>query len=498
MNTLPWWIHGPSPRNRTALNCDAHGAPVDFLSMSSVRPGDVLAGKYRVERVLGQGGMGIVVAARHLQLDQLVALKFLRKGTLENDEASARFLREAKAAVKLKNEHIAKVFDVGTLESGEPYMVLEYLDGCDLSQLAKQRGAIAASEATEYVLQACEALAEAHSLGIIHRDIKLANLFVTRGPTGGPLVKVLDFGISKTNPFGESEHDMTHTTSMLGSPRFMSPEQMRDPRAVDGRTDIWSLGVVLYRLVAGRAPFEADTLGRLLTMVMHEREDPLAVVRPDLPPGLSEVVARCLEKEPEQRFANVAELAYALAPFCVDPQRGRASADRIAQMLSLAQLPANAFVPPSRTSGRISAPPNQIDTGTAAPWVGTHGSLARPPSPRIGMIGIGVVLAALLVGTGFFAKVRGTRLQREAAAATATTATPIVAPPPATSWATSPAPEATAPAATGSVIAASPVPTHAPAPVRTAPVTARPSAPKAKTTRPAAAKGDDGIPNSRD
>ena len=170
------------------------------------------------------------------------------------------------------------------------------LDGCDLAALVKQRQLIDPSEACEYILQACEALAEAHSLGIIHRDIKLANLFVTRGPAGGPLVKVLDFGISKTNPFGESELDMTRTASMLGSPRFMSPEQMRDPRAVDGRSDIWSLGVVLYRLVAGKPPFEADTLGRLLTMVMHEAHAPLASVRPDLPPGFSDVVSRCLER----------------------------------------------------------------------------------------------------------------------------------------------------------------------------------------------------------
>src|SRR3954471_10351896 len=181
------------------------------MSNPSTKPGDVLAGKYRVERVLGAGGMGYVVAARHLQLDQMVAMKFLRKGAIDNAEAATRFLREAKAGVKLRNEHVAKVYDVGPLESGEPYIVMEYLDGCDLSAMAKQRGQIPAAEAVEYIMQACEALAEAHSLGIVHRDVKLANLFVTRGHAGSPLVKVLDFGISKVNPFGESDHEMTRT-----------------------------------------------------------------------------------------------------------------------------------------------------------------------------------------------------------------------------------------------------------------------------------------------
>lgn len=401
------------------------------MSKDSVKPGDVLAGKYRVEKILGAGGMGYVVAARHLQLDQMVAMKFLRKGAIDNAEAAARFLREAKAVVKLKNEHVAKVYDVGTLEGNEPYIVMEYLDGCDLSAMAKERHVLPPDEAAEYVLQACEALAEAHSLNIIHRDIKLANLFVTRGPSGGPLVKVLDFGISKTNPFGESEHDMTRTASMLGSPRFMSPEQMRDPRAVDGRTDIWSLGVVLYRLVSGRPPFEADTLGRLLTMVMHEQEMPLSSVRKDLPPGFSEVVAHCLQKDPQHRIGTVAELAYALAPYTIDPERGRATADRITAVLSMPnsnrsdishQLRTGPNLPPpisanitgpnapppgsNRSIARRSNPPGASDTGgTASPWSGTHSAL-KPKSGNASTTIWAVALAAILVGAGIFAKVR--------------------------------------------------------------------------------------------
>jgi serine/threonine-protein kinase len=373
-------------------------------SAATVKPGDVLAGKYRVERVLGQGGMGYVVAARHLQLDQLVAMKFLRKSAGENTESGTRFLREAKAVVKLRNEHIAKVFDVGTLENGDPYIVMEHLDGCDLAALAKERHVLPPEEICEYIMQACEALAEAHSLGIVHRDIKLANLFITRGPAGGPLVKVLDFGISKTNPFGESEHDMTRTASMLGSPRFMSPEQMRDPRAVDGRSDLWSLGVVIYRLASGRPPFEADTLGRLLTMVMHEEEAPLASVRKDLPPGFSDVVSRCLEKEPAHRFANVAELAYALVPFSSDPARAHAAAERIAAVLALPHAPNTGDTSAAFPMGgqRPSSSPGAGDPGTAAPWVGTHGGM-RLRAPRGATIWLGVALVTMLVGSGLFA-----------------------------------------------------------------------------------------------
>ncbi|HSO36832.1 MAG TPA: protein kinase [Labilithrix sp.] len=391
--------------------------------MSSVRPGDVLAGKYRVERVLGSGGMGYVVAARHLQLDQLVAMKFLRRNgtSLDETEATGRFLREAKAVVRLKDEHIAKVFDVGTLESGEPYIVMEYLDGCDLSALAKQRGKIPASEAVEYIMQACEALAEAHSIGIVHRDVKLANLFITRGHAGSPLVKVLDFGISKVNPFGEADHEMTRTASMLGSPRFMSPEQMRDPRSVDARSDIWSLGVVLYRLVSGKPPFEADTLGRLLTMVMHESPDPLAAVCADLPPGFSEAVGRCLEKDANLRYTNIAELAYALVPFAVDPARARGVADRIAATLSVAQMPRSIEVAlPSGLSLPVptpSSPPGQNDTGTAAPWAGTQGGGRR--EPRNSIVWAAMALVFTLGAGGLFAKIRHDRAQervQEAAA----------------------------------------------------------------------------------
>ncbi|HEX7839815.1 MAG TPA: serine/threonine-protein kinase, partial [Kofleriaceae bacterium] len=225
---------------------------------AAVRVGEVLAAKYRVDRVLGAGGMGVVVAATHLQLDQVVALKFVRTEALHNPEIVGRFEREARAAVRLKSEHAARIIDVGRLESGSPYIVMEYLEGQDLAQLLEQRRSLPVSIACDYIIQACDAIAEAHSLGIVHRDLKPGNLFLARTSHGQQVIKVLDFGISKTQgPAGDV--NMTRTQAMLGSPGYMSPEQMRAAKSVDSRTDIWSLGVILYELVAGRMPFQADT-----------------------------------------------------------------------------------------------------------------------------------------------------------------------------------------------------------------------------------------------
>jgi len=200
---------------------------------AGVRPGDVLVGKYRVERVLGAGGMGVVVAAHHIQLDEKVALKFLLPEALQNHEAIGRFVREARAAVKIKGEHVARVSDVGQLENGAPYIVMEYLDGIDLAAWLKQRGALPTELAVDFVLQTCEAIAEAHLLGIVHRDLKPANLFCVQRADGQLIIKVLDFGISKVTTPGAVGHEMTRTNAMVGSPYYMSPEQMQ---SMHGRT----------------------------------------------------------------------------------------------------------------------------------------------------------------------------------------------------------------------------------------------------------------------
>lgn len=283
---------------------------------STVQPGHVLDGKYRVERVLGMGGMGVVVAARHVVLKTGFALKLMRREATRDEESVERFLREARAAVRLKSQHCVRVIDVGRLQGGAPYMVMELLVGQDLANLVGEKGARSPPEAVDYILQACEGIAEAHALGLVHRDIKPQNLFVTRGLDGMPLVKVLDFGLAKSIKSTPEVRSLTNTTAVMGSPVYMSPEQMRASRDLDAQSDLWSLGVVLYELLTGRTPFEGATLPELCSSVLNEAPAPMPS---DIPRGLMRVIVRCLQKDPRRRYADVAELAVALEEFASAP-----------------------------------------------------------------------------------------------------------------------------------------------------------------------------------
>ena len=372
---------------------------------SPVSAGDVLAGKYRVERVLGVGGMGVVVAARHLQLDELVAVKFLRDKVIDEPEIVVRFLREARAVAKLKSEHVVRVRDVGNLDNGAPYIVMELLEGETLKDRIKRDGKMPTAQAVDCVLQACDAIAEAHAHGIVHRDIKPTNIFLSYRPDGRMLVKVFDFGISKqTQPQGgdfDGELGMTATTSMLGSPLYMSPEQMISSRDVDARTDIWSLGVTLYLLAAGVLPFRAETMPQVCALVLGDTPKRLDAVVPGVPRALADVVARCLQKDPNLRYQNVAQLAADLEPFGTEMSIG--ASRRVSSMLRVPVPPASGRAFAHSTPGhtlvtgapQMAMPAEQTDV--------SFGEASRSPlsgrgraRSRVGIIGIAAAFGAIV------------------------------------------------------------------------------------------------------
>ncbi len=350
--------------------------------LTGVQEGDILAGKYRVERVLGVGGMGVVVAAHHIRLDMKVALKFLLPAMLGDAEAVARFAREARAAVRITNEHVARVTDVGTLDNGAPYIVMEYLEGEDLGEWLRQRGALPIDLAVDFVLQACVAIADAHGLGIVHRDLKPANLFCcVRRSDGQSIIKVLDFGISKVTSVDPSSPagSVTQTGALMGSPLYMSPEQMQSPRSVDAQTDIWAVGVILYQLLTGRVPFEGQTIAEVAVKAATQAPPPMRDFQPDVPAALEAVICKCLEKQRHQRYANVSELALALAPFA--PRRSRVSIERISGIVQSTGASAGGLPRASYAPGALA------DPGTISP-VG--------PTTRAGPTRGKTVLAAAL------------------------------------------------------------------------------------------------------
>lgn len=371
---------------------------------SSVRDGlpdvgTVLDGKYRIDGVLGVGGMGAVLEATHLTLEEKVAIKVLLGELTEDPEVVARFTREAWAAAKIKSENVARVHDVGALPSGSPYLVMEFLEGADLEQIQHERGTLGVAETVDYLLQACRALAEAHAQGIIHRDLKPGNLFRVTLPDGSPQIKVVDFGISKVGAAG----DVTKTGVLMGSPVYMAPEQLLSSKDVDVTADVWSLGVILFELIAGEPPFDAATLPLLCSAVMADPTPSLQAVAPHAPAGLDAVVARCLEKDPLDRYPNLAELASALAPFA--GPKGPRSAEYVARVLGKATrrigTPKAAGQAMARSPRVRERAPKKLERREDGPE-----ATAPPratPSPRDGhprrwMAGLAVAVVALAAG----------------------------------------------------------------------------------------------------
>ena len=284
--------------------------------------GRVFADKYRVDGLLGNGAMGVVFAATHLQLETRVAIKLLRADMFDTHIGTARLLREARATARIKSENVARILDTGTVDRVGLYVVMEHLEGSDLAALMQKSPGWSPAEVVALLLQACEGVRAAHALGIIHRDLKPSNLFVTRDPSGAPHLKVLDFGLSKlVDPKSGSPvltrggAQLTRPDSQIGSPIYASPEQLLDPRTVDTRTDIWSLGVILFEMLTGHPPFEAKTLPELCALILNQKPPPLRALRPGLPPGLEAIVERCLQRLPAQRYATVDALVNDLTPF---------------------------------------------------------------------------------------------------------------------------------------------------------------------------------------
>jgi serine/threonine-protein kinase len=485
-----------------------------------VKIGETLAGKYTVERVLGVGGMGVVVAAKHIHLGERVAIKFLLPHALARPDVVKRFLQEGQAAAKMKSDHIARVRDVGTLDNGAPYLVMEYLEGEDLGVVLRAKGTISIDVAVGYVLQSCEALADAHSAGVIHRDLKPGNLFLTRKNDGTPVIKIIDFGISKVGVTGDGmppigNGEMTETAMMMGSPLYMAPEQMASARDVDGRSDIWSLGIILHTLITGQPPFKAASVMQVYELIIAGAP-PLRKDLPGAPEGLEKILLKCLQKQRKDRYDNVADLAAALVEF--GPAGARDSAERTARILLVntgkgsdrppgpplsGELAVAATPAPRDESVKPEAPRAELRSQPSVPSVSS--SLAADPNasqgpwdrgatepvrrgpPRVAMALGGV--GAIVLAAGVFALLRGdhaTSSPPPSAADSALASSPVLAsasPPP-----RDPLAPSVVPASPDSSVALAPSAAPAVAPPPSAAVVVVPNPPRGRPAVPAPPK----------
>lgn len=420
--------------------------------------GDVIAGKYRLEKVAGEGGMGLVYAAEHLVLKQRVAVKVLLPDAATSEAVVERFSREAQAVARIQSEHVARVMDAGSLASGAPFLVMEYLEGCDLEEFIELQGTLPVVEVCDYMLQALEALAHAHAAGLVHRDLKPANLFLACRPDGGNVIKMLDFGISRSVKASPEQKRLTGH-HVLGSPVYMSPEQLRNATEIDGRADLWSLGVVAYEMLSGAPPFDGDGVGEIFAAILEAEAVPLHERDAKVPEELSAIIAKCLRRNPDERWSDAAELARAVAPFGTGawtslveraeqvlarakmlnavetPVETRKVVDAIAAAAAIARTTSQGSVPAillTRKKGGDANVENEKKTGDAG--LVTRFSALAPTSRRLALA------AALGVVIGAAAVVNAVRSTRPATAASAPlaamavrdaeSAAPVQAPPP--------------------------------------------------------------------
>jgi serine/threonine protein kinase/TPR repeat protein len=367
--------------------------------LANFKPGDVILGKYELVEKLGEGGMGVVWSAQHRELGGLVALKFLHDSIRGKEELVARFKREARALHRLQSEHVARVLDVVETPEGVPFIVMQHLTGRDLSDVIEERGPLPVAEAADVLLQACEAIHEAHSAGIVHRDLKPANLFVTTGLGGRQVVKVLDFGISKTAD--ANDMSMTASSSVLGSPLYMSPEQFLSPKEVGPRSDIWALGIILYEMLTAKTPFVGETLGVVSWAVREGKYTPPREIRPEIPEAIERLIGDALETTIAKRLPDVASFAARLAPF----RTSAAGESSVLMGLIAAQSqppPASRPMDTAAASGELAEverrPSRRV---TMAESVDDSRATTKPPPKRWGRVAAigGVAAAAVAAAT---------------------------------------------------------------------------------------------------
>jgi serine/threonine-protein kinase len=383
------------------------------------QPGDIVQEKYKIVRLIGRGGMGIVYEAHHELLGHQVALKVVLPEIGANPEILARFMSEARNSAKIESDHVARVMDVGKLEGGAPFMVMELLNGQDLDAILAQEGPLPAARVADLMVETLDGVASAHALGIIHRDLKPGNLFVSQKAGRPPRVKVLDFGISKSlgGQHFAGAH-VTSTSSIVGSPAYMSPEQLRGSKDIDGRADIWSLGVIAYQLSTGALPYDADNVGALFAAILETEplrpRDRVATI----PEALDAAIMKCLQKKPADRFQTVIELAKALGP--LGTRTAERALERIEGLIimtptkqfkptisspDIAASPNPLHVPEAFASTHISNPHLELEPKpppqTQGSWAGGSTPPKKPGRPLvfIGLAFVGLIVAAFAIHT---------------------------------------------------------------------------------------------------
>lgn len=421
----------------------------------SLSIGERIDGKYEIKRLLGEGGMGAVYEGENVLIHRKVAIKVLHAGVASNEEAVTRFEREAQAAGRIGSDHIVEVLDLGMLDGGDRYMVMEFLKGESLSDRIEARGRLSASEICELSLQLLDGLIAAHEAGIIHRDLKPDNVFLLgQGKGRADFVKILDFGISKFSELGK-DFSMTRTGSVMGTPYYMAPEQARGAKNLDARLDVYAAGVILYQAATGRVPFDGDTFNELLIKIVTEETPPVAAAAPELDPRLAAIIDKARQRDPAQRFQSAREFRDAIVAY-LDTSGGRpltpgqltarmfeSSQDKPASSAALAFKATAAVgaagppapVAPERpptldaqlaATGARATPGDgpRLGAHTSQSWANTaHGAIVPGlPRRRRGALGLGagVVLAAIL---GLGLKLRSDAADDAARAAAAAQAT---------------------------------------------------------------------------